>query len=208
MIKYIRLNIAFLPDQKTIDYSISLSQKLGRKELTYFTLDGLNYHPHVTIYSPEYPKTNLIKIIGFLKKITGNSKKVISKFTEVRSNDGYIWFELKKTTPVEKIHRETVEKMNPLRENHLRDKYQDKRYINSLDRKQSENIRNFGYPDVLNLYHPHLTITRFSDPEKATTLKKNIKFSRKIICFDRIGVFRTGEYGTCKELLYSFQLGK
>jgi len=199
--------VALLPDLGAANDATTLSKKLGRQGEVYFILNGCLAHPHVTLYSPEYPQVNYNRVISSVKSIAKQTSKIIAEPGRIKTNGGYVWLEILKTRSIKKLHEAVVVKLNPLRKGHLREKYQDPEILDQLSSKQKKNIANFGYPNVLNLYDPHLTITRFKDPKLATKLVKNLRW-KKIFVFNKIGVFTTGKYGTCKKLLHSFKLEK
>jgi 2'-5' RNA ligase len=64
-----RLNTVIkLPIELANDAAI-LSKSLSQKYTTLFTLDNINFFPHVTLYSPEYPDDNVNKVLEIVRNI-------------------------------------------------------------------------------------------------------------------------------------------
>jgi len=71
---------------------------------------------------------------------------------------------------------------------------------------QLKNIEGYGYPDAMNLYDPHLTITRLKDEDKLEEAISAINWDILEFIVDKIGVYKSGEHGTCRELVKEFNL--
>jgi 2'-5' RNA ligase len=62
MAEYIRLNIAIIPSREVAEAVIGLSEKLSGSGKPGFVLDGRDFIPHITCYSPEFPSRKKEKI--------------------------------------------------------------------------------------------------------------------------------------------------
>lgn len=71
---------------------------------------------------------------------------------------------------------------------------------------QLKNINDYGYPGAINLYNPHLTITRLKDKNKAQEVLSIVRWNIPEFTADKIGVYKSGEHGTCRELVKVFNL--
>ena len=206
MTEYIRLNIAIIPPEKVAIAAIELSKELSKPGKVSFILDGKNFHPHVTCYSPEFPTKNLDKIFGSIEELAHNFKSFSCDFLELQTHDGYIDIEAQLNREFKQLHETIIEKLNPLREGHLREKYTVEENLQSLTEEQRQNIQKYGYPDVMELYRPHMTLTRLEDADEAVMLLKGIKWDIDELKVDTVGAFTMSSYGTCKKLLNEFSL--
>ncbi len=205
---YQRLNIVFQPPEDVIEKVIFFSEKLGNKHDAYFTIDGINYYPHITIYSPEYPDKNLDTIIEKLKILSlVKSQDFMFQFKTIKANQGYVTIEFNLTNEIKVFHEEVVEIFNPLREGHIRKKLQAADYRMTLTKEKIKNIAKYGYPSAMALYKPHMTIIRLKDEELAQKAVKDVKWDINKFVVNEIAIYKMSEHGTCTEILKGFKLG-
>ncbi len=203
---FIRINIAFKPPIEIAEQMAKLSQEVSKKEDAYFAIDNLNFYPHITIYSPKYPKHNEDKIFKAIDELVKKFSSIKFIPNGINTNQGYIGIGAEYSDEIKNIHEKIVEKLNPLREGHLRAKYANA-YNMQFSEEKLQNIQKYGYPDSMNFYHPHMTITRLKDEKLAERVAKEIQISFKEFTIDKIGAFKMGENGTCVELIKEFKLG-
>lgn len=201
--KFVRLNVAFKMPQEVSEEAIKLSKEVAEKEGVYFTLDGVDFIPHATIYSPEYPEKNLEKVIETAEKIAKELSPVnfiykILKEEEIFSGSILVSFE--NSNEIKNIHEITVQKLNPFREGHLREKER------NYSGKGKENIEKYGLPLVMNFYDPHITITSLKNGQKTAGIVKNVGWKIKKFKVDTIMVCAMGEHGTCRKIIKEFKL--
>lgn len=201
--RFVRLNtVLMIPDHVASDV-IALSKSLGEHNDAHFVLDGKDYYPHITLYSPEYPTHNLNEVFNRVQNIATNQKSIQCAIGDIRTGEGFISLEVELTKELNGLHTEVVAALNPLREDHVREKYVTDYQIQFSDEK-IENIKKFGYPNSMSLYRPHLTVIRLKDKEKAEALALHIDFSKMRFVADKIGVYEMGEHGTCRKLLKEY----
>ncbi len=205
--RYLRLNVVFKPPKEIFDKAIFLSQEIGKNNEVFFILDGIQFHPHMTIYSPEYPESNLNKILEIVEEIRKNTSPVNFQFKKVSGGQGFISVEFNHSSRISSLHKEIVKKLNALREGHIRSKYQEgSDYHMIFSSEQKENIKKYGYPDSMNLYFPHLTITRLKDESLVEEESKKVKWDVHQFIANKLAVYKMGDHGTCKELIKEFNL--
>ena len=204
---FIRLNTALkLPDDVEREV-IKLSREIGQNNDSFFILDGVQFYPHITIYSPEYPESNFNKALKIVEGIANQTKKIELNFLSLESHDGYIGICFETSPEIKNLHKEVVGKLNLLREGSVRKKYkQGSDYHMDFSRQQLKNIARYGYPDAMNLYHPHLTIIRLRDDFLAKVITKNLNWKKPQIVIDKLAVYTMGEHGTCRKLVKEFSL--
>lgn len=96
-------------------------------------------------------------------------------------------------------------KLNPLREGHYEKKYDDPDYRAKIGEEQKKNIEEYGYPRTMNLYSPHLTITRLKEASVAGQAASELQWDLDFTV-DTIGVYKMGANGTCTDLVKEFKL--
>ncbi|MFA6383444.1 MAG: 2'-5' RNA ligase family protein [Parcubacteria group bacterium] len=201
---FVRLNIAFIPPKDVADLAMRLSRKISQKSEAFFILDGNNFYPHITIYSPELPVGNLRKALKATDKLSAEFAPLQFKLSDIKNYMGWIGVHNQLTEEIKNIHAEVVDKINPLREDHLREK--DIAQLQSLSEKEKNNLKLYGRTHLMNLYKPHLTIIRLKDKKPAEKIASEIEWPIKEFMLDKIGVFKTGRHGTCVELIKEFKL--
>lgn len=203
---FLRLNTAFEPPKYIVEKAIALGREISKNNETFFALDGIQFHPHITIYSPEYPENNLDRVLEKVAEITSNTGKVNLISKGIISGQGFISVKFDYTPGLKEIHEEIVLKLNPLREGHMREKYTADDYKMRFTLEQQENIKKYGYPASMSLYHPHLTVIRLKDELLAKTISEEIRWDIPEFTVDKIAIYKMGEHGICRELVKEFPL--
>jgi 2'-5' RNA ligase len=199
---YQKINIAFRVSKDIESEVINLSQEIGKSNDSYFVLNGINFYPHITIYSSIFSESNLSDILEIVDNFAQKLNSINLEFDRVESGQGYISLNFISSDKIKKIHEEFVKALNPLRraltENDLSD------YHIVFNEKQKKNIINYGYPDAMDLYSPHMTIIRLKDEKIADERAKEIKWNIKDLKIDNIACFLMGENGTCNQIIKEF----
>ncbi|MCH7641024.1 2'-5' RNA ligase family protein [Patescibacteria group bacterium] len=213
MSEYLRLNIAIIPPEEVAIAAIKLSQELSKLGKASFILDGRDFHPHVTCYSPEFPVKNLDKIVARLETLAKEYRAFENKlegFVPTPEDPGTVEVKLKKSKEIDELHRKIIKELNPLREGHLREKYRRPDFPLKFpeDRRElmTKIMKEVGYPRVLDAYGPHISIIRFENPEIAEEAIEKTEWKINSMRVEKIGIFTMGDYGTCKKLLNEFSL--
>ncbi len=200
--RFIKLNVAFRPPKEIREKAISLSRKISKSYKTFFILDDNKFFPHITIYSVDYPMVNYENVLKEVEKISLKSSKIIFKLKEIDHFYGYIGIVSQLTPEIKKLHKNIIKQLNYLREGHIRDKYLQGNY----SAKQKKNIKQYGSPEVINLYNPHLTITRLKNSQQTKEAIKNIKWEDRKFIIDKIAIYLSSGHGTCIKLIKEFNL--
>ena len=213
MSEYLRLNIAIIPLEEVAIAAIELSQELSKLGKASIILDGRDFHPHVTCYSPEFPTKNFNQIVELLSKLAEETKSFENKldgFVPTPEDTGTVEVKLKKSKEIDELHREIIKELDPLREGHLREKYRRPDFPLKFpeDRRElmTKIMKEVGYPRVLDAYGPHISIIRFENPEIAEEAIEKTEWKINSMRVEKIGIFTMGDYGTCKKLLNEFSL--
>lgn len=203
---FVRINIAFKPPIEIAQLVADISRDISKKYETHFVIDNQNIFAHITIYSPEYPARNLEKVLEAVETIAEEFSPPKFIFQEVKAGQGFVTLDFDYSEEIKRIHEAVVEKLNPLRENHFREKYTDA-YMMKFSEEKKENIRKYGYPDSITFYHPHMSLTRLKDADLAEKITKEINWPVGEFIIEKLGTYKMGEHGTCVEPVKDFALG-
>lgn len=205
--KFIRLNTVFKVPTQVAQKAINLSQEIAQTHKTFFVLDGINFHPHITIYPPEYPESNIDQVLNIVKEVARNSKKIKFTFKTIDNFQGSIGVCFKLSPEIQSLHEKLVKKLNPLREGHLREKYQvGSVYRKTLSSEELANIDQYGYHGVMHLYNPHLTVIRLEDESFAETISNYLRWNITEFIVDKLAIYTSGVSGTVKKFIKEFNL--
>lgn len=204
--KFLQLNIAFRIPEEVAKIAMNLSEEIAQKEDAYFVLDGVEYFPHATNYAVEFPAKNLDKIIKAVEQLSLEFLPFEVSTTMNIADQGWIGVYFEYSNIIRKMHSAFVKNLNPLRENRIRDKFESDDRFSPEDER--ENIAKFGHPWVMELYEPHLTITKLKDEAAAEKVAREMIWPIKKFKVDTVGIFIGGEHGTCRKLIREFRLGK
>lgn len=203
---FTRIDVAIKPSSEVTSEALRLSKEINQKAGTYFVLDAINYFPHVTLYSAEYPDKNLNEIFKTVNTITTNTPPFTAAFTSSHTHRGYIDISIKKSQELKRLHEHLVNSLNPLRENHLREKYTSPTELANYSSQQQEYIQNYGYSEVLDGFRPHLTITRLKNENLAKVITQKLNFPPESFPVTTIAAYSMGSHGTCTKILKEFPL--
>jgi hypothetical protein len=205
--EYIRLNIALISPININQQAIKISRDIGSRFATSFILDNEIYHPHLTVYSPEFPSKNVDKIFAAIQFVIEKHQPLTCQPIKINSHYGFIDVEIELSKQIRDFHEEIVKTLNPLRENYLKDKYSQLDNNNhSYSPELVKNIKEYGHPRVLKTYRPHLTLTHLPDEQQALKVAKSLDWDMYPFIIGQVGVFTMGTLGTCRELLKKFGL--
>ena len=204
---FFRLNTAFVLPEEVGEKVIVLSKKIGVKYDTFFTIDGIRLYPHITIYAPEYPEYNIEKILRACEEIADGTPHFTLRFKGVGGDQGFVGIRFENSLDVKKFQEEIITRLNPFREEGRREKRgegSDYHVKFSLDEKRS--IKEYGFPKSMDLYSPHMTISRLKDESLGNAAIEAIRWDIPQFTLEKIAVYKTGDHGTCVELIKEFVL--
>lgn len=208
-VELIRYNIVIEPNSEVRKAAITLSKELSKKDDVLFTLDGEHFYPHITIYSPAFPSLKKEDVFYAVEEISKDFKQFVCGFTGVQLDEKYLGINIMPTDAVTQLHETIVKKLNPVREGVIRKKYlPGSEEFLKLSQNRQNNVLEYGAPDVLELYHPHLTITRFKEDSVAEKVSKENHWEIQSFVASEIGIYEMGENGTCINPVQKFLLTK
>jgi 2'-5' RNA ligase len=196
--EFIKLNIAFSLPKEVCDEAVKVSQNIHQLSPALFILDNKTLFPHITIYLAEFPQKNFSKIIRAVSNVVMNQKPFTLSFKSFKTEYGYINITLEKTETLRSIHENIVRNINTFREGHLREKYRaSSLFLNQFSDKERSYIIQYGFPYLMDLYRPHLTVSYFEDHKIAEKISKKLSWENKTCTVDKISIYTVGEHGTC-----------
>jgi len=200
----ISISIAILPDEKTAQMAIALSQKLARAIPTKFVLNGKDLIPHFTIYQAEFPVDNVEKLENAVSEIMSNYKSFELKLDLFSATkQGNIWWNVINDSEMKTLQNLVIEKCNPLREGLILPLYKTYKHIDSDQRKE---IENYGSLWVVERYHPHISISKIGNEYLSQTLELMGKAESASFTASKIIIGKLGDYGTVTEIIKTFNL--
>lgn len=204
--EFIRLNIALKPPKPVAEKVIALSGELGKRFEARFVLDGIGYLPHITVYSPEYPASNLERVLDIVRDIAAGTNKIKLRSDGFEAKQGFVGVKFDLTDEIRKFHEKVVARLNPIREDHVRAKYGAEDYKMKMSPEKLANIEKYGYPNAMALYSPHLTVIRLADEKQAEDVCRELQWDIPKFEAGELGIYKMGDHGTCKELVKAFEL--
>ncbi len=194
-------DIVILPSEELKTKTVELSKSL-RIRGTLYTLDGINFHPHASLYMARLRPQELEGIKVVLENIASVHKCQNLKATKYYQVMGFLDIEYQRTQALDDLASAVVKAINPVR-NGMPE--QDKLRMESATGLALENYRNYGYKYVGELFRPHISITRFKDEQTIDT-NNIIEPSEFNGTFTKLGLFEMGDNGTCVRQIVTFEL--
>ena len=206
--KYKRLNIILIVDNKPRKKALNLASSVGMGDEQVFHIDDKKYFAHITIYSPEFSEKNIPKIIEMVEKISGGISKFDLPAVGLSAEDKSVIIDFEKTDKVVKIHETVVSALNQFRNGKIQEKYFSRIKEGKYSKEQVEMIQKYGYPNVLKLYRPHLTLGRLTSQEIAEKVARNLSGDNELKAAKiiKIGISEMGSNGTCTDIIKEFNL--
>jgi hypothetical protein len=201
-----KLNVSLELPWELSERAIATSQQLQDCD-TYFVLERTQNFPHITLFAATFDASVKDDVCVVIRGICAAFRPVLCTVVAPEHHQGYLGYDLKMTEPLYSLHRELVGVLGPLADRKVCD---GREYKMDLTEQQRANMERFGYPDALELYRPHFTLTRFKHPEEAegfahfSTVTELVRLFPAFIAL-YCGVFTSGEHGVCVKRLASFK---
>jgi 2'-5' RNA ligase len=196
------LNIVIYPPKEINQKAIAISKQL-KKNGNLFILDDLNYFPHVSIYSSDFPLRNIPKIRKALRDFAAETKPFrLTSIKNRQNKKGFVDVVYRRSRGVRELQKNIIALLNPLREGLLRPR--DEARMSQLREVERRNVRRYGYRSVGSEFFPHVTFTRLEKYDKSAFSK--IEKSNFSFNVEEMGLFYLGQHGTCRKLIEIFKL--
>lgn len=122
------------------------------------------FDPHITLYLSKFPKNNFEKaVVGVRER---NERKFFLRARRIKVENsgikGFCFLDLRKSSPLMKIHKEVVFSLNRLRNKQIRSKDVKRIKLGKYSKAEIRNIQKYGYARVLKFFQPHITLGEVS----------------------------------------------
>lgn len=153
----------------------------------------------------EFPKKNLRPIQNELRRLTASLKPFWVTFDQYCQNkDRSVYASFQRSRSIVHLQKTIIQSLNPLREGFMRPK--DLARFKQFSQQKQKNLRRYGTGRVFSQFQPHLNFSRLQQiDKKIVDLLPIIKLSFLV---KEIGIFQSGEHGTCKKMLAKFRFSK
>ena len=195
----IRCNVILIPGDELNAKAIQASKQFEQLG-TIFTLENGAFYPHISVYMLSLQIDDLVHAQALLAQVAASTPNFDLTATNFFQQRGYFDAEYQKTEQLLRLQKEVVGALNPLRQGMLKN-YQAR--LADAKGLELENLHNYGWSAVGELFRPHLTLTRFTSeqPSPEKLLPAVADFSGR---FPKLGLFEIGENGTCVRMLATF----
>ena len=199
-------NVALQMPEAVAETARQLSADVAASEEAYFTLSEAGPFPHVTLYQTGFNEEQRADLVKSLQEAVLQLSPVTCAVDGVSSNDGWLGFRLQSTSELVELQRRIVEAASPYRNQPFDPVELFPGAVFSPE--QMDNFSQFGYDKLGKLFSPHLTITRLKDGKAAERLAKTLIPPESVQRFTvtELGLFKSGEHGTCQKMLESLPL--
>lgn len=192
-------DVVLIPEESVANKAIALSERLKKYD-TLFTLDNVNFFPHLSSYMLQLNDDGLNKACEELSRIAEETSSIRAIASHYHYEDNYVNVEYVKSPELIAIQTKVLERLNPLRDG-MRDK--DRARLEEATGETKKNLLNFGYRSVGNLFLPHVTFTRFTEDTEhvVKTFPSKEEFDGNFVS---LGIFEMGDNGTCITMITSW----
>jgi len=212
MSEYVSIRVIFIPSGSLRDVAIGLAKEISEAGKTYFIVDDKKYYSHLTVYKTEFPEHSVNDVYSVVGQLAKDIKQLNLRFKRFYCDWGWVGFDFHKSKEIFTAHKKIVKSLNVLREGHISEKYLKEMEVTSkYSERQRKYIKNFGYPQVMVEYHPHLTLARFEDEDvgnKVSTKYNRLKIAIPDSKVSEIALAESGDHGTVTGILKRYKLVK
>lgn len=185
-------NIVILPSDDLADKAIASSQQLHDLG-SLFTLEYGKFYPHASIFMLQLKIDDLPKAETLLAEIATKTNDLDLIAANYYQSMNFIGVEYQKPDQINNLQQAVISALNPIRDG-VREKVKPR--MLEATGLALDNYQKYGWDTVGELYWPHLTITRFAEPQPSAEamLSDVSSFSGQ---YTRLGLFEMGDNGTC-----------
>jgi 2'-5' RNA ligase len=203
--KTIGLNIAILPDEKTKNRAIILSQSIAEMTKSHFVLDEFNYMPHISIYHALYEpgvRNELSKVVVDIAKRT--SAFEIKLFSYDYFAD-YLFLNVLMCNELYDLHMSMLNSCNPLRSQIVPESINELIQKKQIDEQQIALVVKYGHPLTEKYFRPHVTLARLKDSKAVPETIEKLPKQEITMKVSGLGIANIGKHGTCNEVFETFR---
>lgn len=194
-------DIVLLPSERLAEKLIALSEQFKIAN-TFFTLDGRQYFPHLSLYMTQLKVDDLDKVAEVLTLEASKTQILDLIATGYGQVKGFLDVEYQRIEALDALQITVVNAINPIRDEMIE---KDKERMREATDIARDNFEKFGYKYVGELFRPHATLTRFID-EHGIDISDLPEFESFSGQFTKLGLFEMGGNGTCIQQIAAYDL--
>lgn len=201
---YKRYDIVIIPPQEITDQAVALSQALAPLG-TFFVLDGVSRHPHLSLYRVPFHESDLPTVISAIEDIAHSTAPFLLTQGTYYPDQG-VWVGVRYVADKALFDMHTVV-INAVKQYRVIE--DDARYSDrwaEMSKEQRKNILECGWADAYTRYSPHISFTKLKKP-RADVLAHLPQKEFSFIA-DHIGLYELGSHETGDRLIADFWFGK
>lgn len=199
---YKRYDIVVIPPPEIAEQAIALSRALAPLG-TFFILDGVVLHPHISLYHVPLTDEALPVVTDALKSIAATTAPFLLEQDTYYPDQG-VWLGVRYLADSSILGLHTAVIAATKENRVIEDDIRYKANWAELSHYQRKNLEDCGWADAYTRYFPHITFTKLREPRAdALAHLPHREFS---FVADHIGLFELGENGTCVRLIADFWL--
>jgi hypothetical protein len=194
-------DIILLPEPELAQKAITLSQQLAQYGAR-FTLQQDSPVPHLSLYFAQLSPPGLSMTTEVLQAMAAQLSPITLSAAEYEQAGAYLLLNYQRTDELVRLHMRVMNAINPLRDGMSQG---DTARLHETRGKVRQNLETYGTQWVGELFKPHITITRFAERRElaANDLPDIRQFDGRFV---KLGLFETGEFGTCVRRIAEFEL--
>lgn len=201
---YKRYDVVIIPPPDIVDQTIALSRILEPLG-TFFTVDGVTIHPHISLYHIPLTQSSLETVTRILQETLQTIQPFLLE-QETYYPDQGVWVGLRyvASKPILDLHTSVIDALRGSRV--IED---DTRYAerwSEMDHGERKNLKECGWAHAYTHYSPHITFTKLREPR--TGILDHLPQREFSFLADHIGLYELGDHGTCVRLIADFWLEK
>ncbi len=199
---YKRYDIVIMPPPVIAEQAVATSQALAPLG-TFFVLDDVHHHPHISLYHVPLTESALALVIAKLRALASVTAPFLLK-QETYYPDQGVWVGVRYASDqaILNLHTAVIAAAKDYRV--IEDDARYKARWAELDPKRRQHIQDCGWPDAYTSYFPHISFTKLREPR--ADIYAHLAQPEFSFLADRVGIYELGEHGTATTLVADFSL--
>ena len=199
------INIAYVLKDSQQQHAIAISQNISKEYDSKVILNTQDTLPHITLYKAKFEEENIDKVLSVVDKVCRNNKQCTTHFLYFEKIfDGWIYLQYKNTEGLLSLHKDLIQKVNPLRNSWIGTSWwRDQSFLTPKHEQYQEQYWSYF---ILDYFQPHVTVWLI---DKATHFDQSnfeINSNLSTIMIDEIAVCTGWKNGTIIDVIESFEL--
>ncbi len=203
----LKVGIGLLPNQEVREKLISMSKAINSHYPLSYILNGINFHPHLTLF--QLKSDSLEDILTSAKNLSGKKIQITLDKVNYFSNS-FLFYDCKRIEDLQDLCEKVVEEMDKHRSKSEKAIGQQQN-LTGLTDLEIEYLEKYGYPFVKESFKPHFSIGRIlNNPPKIEEIRRILKpidsLSNYAFFSEEAIVYELGVDGSCVNILERFKL--